>query len=75
MFTNLCTNKGHSNEELKKFYANVEKGLREVKNSEGLIVMGDLHMKVGHGLWCYIVGDHGLGEWNNRGHCLIQFCE
>ena len=37
--------------------------------------MGDMNAKVGKGAVTIIVGSNGLGERNERGDRLVQFCE
>ena len=65
----------HSDEEIERFYADVEKGLKQVKSTDIVITMGDFNAKVGKGRSGDVVGDHGLGERNERGDRLVQFCQ
>ena len=37
--------------------------------------MVDLNAKVGRGKYSDIIGQHGLGERNERGEAWIQWCE
>ena len=48
--------------------------IKNVKSTEVLIIMGDFNAKVGRGKEGDIVGKFGLGERNDRGERLIQFC-
>ena len=65
----------HSDEEIEKFYADVEKGLKQVKPTDIVLTIGDFNAKVGKGRTSDVVGDHGLGERNERGDRLVQFCQ
>ncbi len=49
--------------------------MRQVKSSDVLIVMGDFNAKVGKSHQPPTTGKYGLGEQNDRGERLIQFCE
>ena len=46
-----------------------------VKSDEVLVVMGDLNAKVGNGKHEKIVNDYRLGNRNERGDPLINFCQ
>ena len=61
-------------EEIEEFYASIQKALRSTKKNELTIITGDFNAKVGKGRIEDIVGEHGLGDKNERGDRLIQFC-
>ncbi|XP_050513133.1 uncharacterized protein LOC126888800 [Diabrotica virgifera virgifera] len=61
-------------EDIEEFYALVQKALKYTKKNELTIIMGDFNAKVGKNRIEDIVGQHGLGEKNERGDRLIQFC-
>ena len=65
----------HSDEEVEKFYGDIEKGIKQVKTTDVVIIMGDFNAKVGKGGSGNEVGEHGLGERNARGDRLVQFCQ
>ena len=65
----------HSDEEIEEFYADVKKALKQVKSGYILIVMGDMNAKVGNEKYGSFVGRYGLGERNERGTHLTNFCE
>ena len=49
--------------------------LRHTMNSEITIIMGDLNAKVGSEAVDNLVGSYGLGDKNDRGELLIDFCQ
>ena len=61
-------------EEIEKMYEEIEDILQYVKGEENLIVMGDWNAVVGKGKEDKTVGEHGLGERNERGSRLVEFC-
>ena len=62
-------------EELKEFYEELDKCKKECKSHEVNIVMEDFNAKVGRGGHTDIVGSEGLGEMNERGEKLMEWCE
>ena len=64
----------HNNEEVEEFYQQVSECLEEVKSTDVLVVMGDFNAKVGTEA-TEVSGQFGLGEKNERGERLIQFCQ
>uniref|UniRef100_A0A8D8UV16 Craniofacial development protein 2 n=2 Tax=Cacopsylla melanoneura TaxID=428564 RepID=A0A8D8UV16_9HEMI len=62
-------------EEVEQFYKEIETVLKLAKNQDVTIVMGDLNAKIGQGEQDEWVGKHGLGERNERGDRLHQFCQ
>lgn len=65
----------HGDDEVERFYADIQRGMKYVKSDEFLIVMGDFNAKVGASTKGDVVGKHGLGTRNDRGDRLIEFCE
>ncbi|XP_065218893.1 craniofacial development protein 2-like [Planococcus citri] len=63
-----------SDEDIEDFYDNHEKTLRATKKNEAKIVIGDFNAKVGN-LAGNVTGRYGLGNRNERGERLIQFCQ
>lgn len=64
-----------SEEDLEKFYKHLDDALTLSKSSDNTIVMGDFNAKVGKGRCHNNVGDYGLGNRNERGDRLVQFCQ
>lgn len=62
-------------EEIEQFYSQIKQILRSTKKHEANIIMGDFNSKVGAISTENITGRFGLGERNERGHRLIQFCQ
>lgn len=61
--------------EVEKFYDEVQELLRLTKKQDVNIIMGDFNAKIGNGQFEEIVGPYGLGERNERGDRLLQFCQ
>lgn len=64
----------YSEEEIEEYYEEIQNIMKNVKSTEVLIIMGDFNAKVGKGREEDIVGHFGLGERNERGERLVQFC-
>ena len=64
-----------TDDEIEEFYNLLESTLDQVKSNEVLVVMGDLNAKVGQERNGNIVGPCGMGEKNERGEKLIEFCQ
>ena len=65
----------HSDGEVEEYYADIQKAIDQIKQTDILIVMGDKNAKIGKGKVADVVGDFGLGERNGRGDRLLQFCQ
>lgn len=61
-------------EEVEQFYDQITSLLSMTKRGEVTIVLGDWNAKVGKEQHEHVVGKFGLGEKNERGERLIQFC-
>ena len=62
-------------EEIEKLYQEINNGIKQTKSGELLCVMGDFNAKVGKEKYEKIAGSHGLGNRNERGDRLIEFCQ
>ncbi|XP_030760715.1 craniofacial development protein 2-like [Sitophilus oryzae] len=62
-------------DEIEDFYRQLDQVLRLTKSNEINLVLGDFNAKVGKGRLGSVVGNYGLGERNDRGEKLIQYCE
>ena len=65
----------HGDAEVDRFYNEISECLDEVKGTDVLIIMGDFTAKVGSECTDEITGNYGLGERNDRGQRLVQFCQ
>ena len=65
----------HSEEEVEEFYEQINNALKYVKSDEMLMIMGDWNAKVGREKIQGVTGGFGLGEMNERGKRLIEFCQ
>lgn len=63
-----------SEEMVEEFYDQIREVLKSVKAGEVCVIMGDFNAKVGQGKEDDIVGNFGLGQRNERGDRLVQFC-
>jgi hypothetical protein len=58
------------------FYSELQQEISRVPRSDQIILMGDFNAKVGmgdEGTWG-VMGRHGIGERNERGERLLDFC-
>ncbi|XP_029174698.1 uncharacterized protein LOC114943274 [Nylanderia fulva] len=56
-------------------YDTIRDTLQGLQSDNVNLVMGDFNAKIGQGRRTDIVGDHGLGESNERGDRLFEFCQ
>ena len=61
-------------EVIEEFYEQMDRARRKCKPGEVTVVMDDLNAKIGRGRSGNIVGDFGLGERNERGDRLVEWC-
>ena len=63
-------------EDIDQFYIDLQRTMDNTAKQDVLIVMGDLNAKVGSddGAWNGVIGQHGIGEENERGERLLNFC-
>ena len=64
----------HTEEEVDKMYEIMEQLMDNVKGTNYLVVMGDWNAVVGEGQEEKAVGMYGLGNRNDRGDKLVEFC-
>ena len=64
----------HDEEEVDNFYEDLDKAMKYLKSQDVKIVMGDFNAKVGSARKEDIVGPWGLGDRNERGERLIDWC-
>ncbi|GFO04704.1 craniofacial development protein 2-like protein [Plakobranchus ocellatus] len=64
-----------NDEDLEKFYNDLDTAKTQCKSQDPLIIMGDFSAKVGTEKVDDIVGKHGLGIRNERGEKLIEWCQ
>uniref|UniRef100_A0A8D9DVR2 Craniofacial development protein 2 n=1 Tax=Cacopsylla melanoneura TaxID=428564 RepID=A0A8D9DVR2_9HEMI len=67
--------KDKPDEEVEEMYKDIQNILKVTKNQDVTIVMGDLNAKIGAGQNDEWVGRYGLGERNERGDRLYEFCQ
>lgn len=61
--------------EVEEFYETIQKALKQMKSQDIRIIMGDFNSKVGKEREAATVGPFGIGERNERGECLIEWCK
>ena len=67
----------HDDDEVEDFYSQLEDELQTTRNGEVVLIMGDFNSKIGNDPNGYtdIMGKFGLGEQNERGERLLEFCQ
>lgn len=60
---------------IESFYADVQKVIDGLPKKDILYILGDFNAKIGNQPEVNIAGSHGLGERNEAGDRLIQFCQ
>lgn len=61
--------------EVDSFYHDLEEALRMTRTNEVNLIMGDFNAKIGSGRVDSTVGGFGLGDRNERGDRLVEFCQ
>ncbi|MDA8001968.1 MAG: reverse transcriptase domain-containing protein [Alphaproteobacteria bacterium] len=58
------------------FYDQLQSTLSSVPSSDLLVILGDFNARVGsdHSSWDSVIGPHGIGECNENGERLLDFC-
>ena len=62
-------------EEVEEFYEDLDKAKKYLKSQSTQIIMGDFNAKVGSDKVENIVGPCGIGDTNERGEKLIEWCK
>ena len=66
----------HEDEEVEKFYNDLQTVIDKIPRREVIIIMGDLNAKVGEGADReYGIGPFGLGTCNERRDMFALFCQ
>ena len=61
--------------DIETFYEDLDNILKSIKTQDVTIIMGDFNAKVGDEKVEECTGGHGLGNRNERGDRLIEFCQ
>ena len=61
-------------DEIESFYEDVEKAMKQLKTQDVKITMGDFNAKVGRERVDNTVGPFGIGEMNEKGEKLVEWC-
>ncbi|KAI5751342.1 hypothetical protein M8J77_006574 [Diaphorina citri] len=64
-----------SDEEIESFYEDIKKVLRTTKKHDVTMILGDFNAKVGDIEVDGVTGAFGLGDRNERGDRLVEFCQ
>src|SRR5215469_5197255 len=64
----------HEEDEMDKFYREVQSAKDQCRQHEMIVVMEDLNAKVGNERFDEVVGPWGLGDRNDRGERWIELC-
>ncbi|XP_030745457.1 uncharacterized protein LOC115874434 [Sitophilus oryzae] len=62
-------------EEVKSFYKEIDDVMKLTKNKDVTLLLGDMNVKIGQGSCGKLIGRYGLGERNERGDRLLQYCQ
>lgn len=64
-------------EEKENFYQQLQEALNTLPRRDLLVILGDFNAKIGSNfnIWGRTLGRHGLGEENESGTLLLQFCK
>ena len=65
----------YSDEDIEQFYEEIQQAIKYTNSNEVLLVMGDFNAKVGMEAMEDVVGKFGIGNRNERGDRLIEFCQ
>ncbi|CAI9726028.1 Hypothetical predicted protein [Octopus vulgaris] len=62
-------------DEIEQFYAEIQGAIEETPRADVVYILGDFNAKIGERAEADIVGKFGLGERNEAGDRLVQFCQ
>ena len=65
----------YSDEDIEQFYEEIQQAIKYTNSNNVLLVMGDFNAKVGMEAMEDVVGKFGIGNRNERGDRLIEFCQ
>ena len=65
----------YADDEVEEIYEQVNQLMRKSKNDETTTVIGDMNSKVGCKREDLTIGPFGLGEKNECGDCMVEFCK
>ena len=73
-----ATSANADEETIEKFYGDLDTEIRSIHNRKMILISGDFNAKIGRTAEDdhirNVVGKYGIGERNDRGSRLIQFC-
>ena len=67
----------HEEEDVEKFYDNLEEEMRRTKAGDSTIVIGDFNSKIGNDSTGYedVMGKFGMEDRSERGERMLEFCQ
>jgi len=66
---------GADKKDIEEFYRSLQSVMNEIPRKDVVILMGDWNTKIGKGEESETVGKYGLGNRNDTGERLLEFCE
>ena len=66
---------GADKKDIEEFYRSLQSVMNEIPRKDVVILMGDWNTKIGKGEESETVGKYGLGNRNDAGERLLEFCE
>lgn len=65
----------YEDEDVEEIYEQMEEAVKKGRGDDYVIILGDLNAVVGNQGEAPVAGKHGLGNRNERGQMLIEFCK
>jgi hypothetical protein len=65
----------YEDDDVEEIYEQIEEEIRKGRGDDYVIVMGDFNAAVGEQGEDGVAGRHGLGQRNDRGQMLLEFCK